>query len=162
MIICPTCKKGLQAGDPRCPRCDTDVSLLVNYVNHLRQGLDEADKLTRAGELGDAVWAYLEVLEIDPDNTTARRQVGKVATAVRQFDEMAPGRRWLRRLKNQTRFRRWMSRLQEDEGDLSGWLSGLFWALLVVVALILGYALGQQNTAPPPSKTTSVQSPTPN
>jgi hypothetical protein len=157
MIICPMCKKVTQAGEPRCPRCDTDVSLLHNYVNHLRQGLDEADKLTRAGELGDAVWAYLEVLEIDPDNATARRQVGKVATAVRQFDEMAPGRRWLRRLKSQTRFRRWVSRMQEDEGDLAGWLSSLFWILLVLAALVLGYALGQPHATPPTTKPPTTQ-----
>jgi hypothetical protein len=35
------------------------------------------------------------VLEVDPDNALARRQVGQVATAVRQFDRTAPGRRWL-------------------------------------------------------------------
>ena len=52
--------------------------------------------MTKAGELGQAVWAYLEVLEVDPDNAAARKQVSQVATAVRQFDLTAPGRKWLR------------------------------------------------------------------
>ena len=80
-----------------------DLSLLVDYVTNLQDGLSRAEALTRAGELGEAVWAYLEVLEVDPDNATARRQVGKVATAVRQFDQTAPGRRWLQAAATQTR-----------------------------------------------------------
>ena len=83
------------------------MSLLVDYVENLQDGLVQAEALTKPGELGEAVWAYLEVLEVDPDNATARRQVGKVATAVRQFDNAAPGRRWLKKLQRQTRFRRW-------------------------------------------------------
>jgi hypothetical protein len=58
-----------------------------------------ADRLTRDGQLGEAVWAYLEVLEVDPDNSQARRQVGRVATAVRQFDQTAPARKWQMRLR---------------------------------------------------------------
>ena len=33
----------------------------------------QAENLTRAGELGEAVWAYLEVLETEPDNAAARQ-----------------------------------------------------------------------------------------
>src|SRR3954470_11128975 len=149
MITCPMCKKKLTTAAPpkECPFCKCDISLLVDYVQHLREGLVQADAYTRAGELGEAVWAYLEVLELDPDNTTARRQVGKVVTAVRQFDQTAPGRRFLKRLQKQTRFRRWMARMNED-GELSGWFSSLGWFILIVGALVLGFVLGQMHSRP--------------
>src|SRR5438309_2848881 len=107
MLTCPnpTCGKKLATLERQCPRCRTDLSLLVDYVEGLQDGLARADALTRAGELGEAVWSYLAILEIDPDNATARRQVGQVATAVRQFDRSMPGRRWLKRLQRQARFR---------------------------------------------------------
>lgn len=152
MITCPMCKKKLTTATSlkECPSCRCDVSLLVDYVQHLREGLVQAEAFTRAGELGEAVWAYLEVLELDPDNAAARRQVGKVVTAVRQFDQTAPGRRFLKRIQKQTRFRRWISRLNE-EGDLSSWINGVGWFVLIVAALILGFVLGQMHT-----RTTSV------
>ena len=96
MLKCPMCRDMLPDDMRKCRKCQTDLSLLSDYVTHLRAGLSQADALTKSGELGEAVWAYLAVLEVDPDNTTARRQVGKVVTAVRQFDQTAPGRRWLR------------------------------------------------------------------
>src|SRR6516225_5191593 len=95
MLQCPQCTKPLRELARRCPTCQADLELLVDYVGHLQGGLERAENLTRAGELGEAVWAYLAVLEVDPDNAPARRQVGQVATAVRQFDRAAPGRRWL-------------------------------------------------------------------
>src|SRR5262249_41920797 len=82
MLTCPMCKKKLRGLEKECVNCKTDVSLLVDYVENLQEGLVRAEALTKAGELGEAVWAYLEVLEVDPDNTTAKRQVGQVVTAV--------------------------------------------------------------------------------
>src|SRR5437016_3993447 len=98
MPQCPQCQKPLRELVRRCPSCQADLDLLVDYVSHLQGGLERAEHLTRAGELGQAVWAYLEVLEVDPDNATARRQVTQVATAVRQFDYAVPGRRWANNL----------------------------------------------------------------
>ena len=64
-------------------------------MGHLHGGLQRAENLVRAGELGQAIWAYLEVLEVDPDNPTALcKQVSQIVTAVRQFDAVTPGRRW--------------------------------------------------------------------
>src|SRR6266852_5890334 len=108
MLTCPMCKKTLPESTQRCPRCSTDLSLLTDYVEHLHDGVARAEDLTRQGHLGEAVWAYLEVLEVDPDNAIARRQVGRVATAVREFDRTAPGRRWLQRLGREARFRHWL------------------------------------------------------
>src|SRR5438132_4137483 len=105
MLICPMCKKSLSEWTRVCPRCRADLSILVDYVDHLRAGLSRAQEQTRKGELGEAVWAYLEVLEVDPDNADARRQVSRVTAAVRQFDRAATGRKWIDRLRRQARFR---------------------------------------------------------
>jgi len=145
MITCPMCKKKLPGMDKKCANCKTDVSLLVDYVENLRDGLRRAEQLTKKGELGDAVWEYLEVLEVDPDNSVARRQVGKVATAVRQFDQTAPSRRWRKKLQRQTAWRRMLANLSSD-GD-GGWLSGVFWFVAVVAALVIGFFLGQWSAA---------------
>jgi hypothetical protein len=122
-----------------------DLDLLVDYVSHLEGGLVRADNLTRAGELGQAVWAYMEVLEVDPDNPTARHQVSQVATAVRQFDRTAPGRRWLSGMRTGL------------FGDLeNGWL--LFGVRLVLVAVLLffafslGLSMGGRTTEPDDKK----------
>ncbi len=154
MITCPMCKKKLPGMDKKCANCKTDVSLLVDYVENLRDGLKRAEQLTRQGQLGDAVWEYLEVLEVDPDNAVARRQVGKVATAVRQFDQTAPGRRWQKKLKRQTAWRRMLANWSSN-GDGGGW-SGVFWFIAVVAALVIGVFIGQYaashpvpTTAPP-------------
>jgi len=94
MPNCPQCTKPLREITRRCPSCQADLDLLVDYVSHLQGGLERAENLVKAGDLGQAVWAYLEVLEVDPDNPTARKQVSQVVTAVRQFDTVMPGRRW--------------------------------------------------------------------
>jgi hypothetical protein len=152
------CKKSVRLTTRECPTCRTDLSLLVEYVDHLEDGLAKAEALTRAGELGEAVWAYLAVLEVDPDNAEAKRQVGQVAAAVRQFDRIALGRRWLDKLHRRARFRHWA----ESWGG-SG--QGTFWAAfavgtaLVLAALALGWMMGVrsvQGTAPagpPPAQT---------
>jgi hypothetical protein len=145
MLTCPMCKKQLRGLEKECLNCRTDVSLLVHYVEDLRDGLARAEGLTRAGELGEAVWAYLGVLEVDPDNAAARRQVGKVATAVRQFDQTAPGRRWMTKLRKQTRFRRWMANWNPDGEATNSLLSGLLWGLIVVGAMMIGYVIGRQS-----------------
>lgn len=142
MLTCPMCKKKLRGLEKECLNCRTDVSLLIHYVEDLRDGLARADALTRAGELGEAVWAYLAVLEVDPDNTTARRQVGQLATAVRQFDQAAPGRRWRKKLQKQTRFRRWMAKWVADGDTINSLLSSLLWGVLVFGALMIGYVIG--------------------
>ena len=142
MLTCPnpTCGKKLATLERECPRCRTDLSLLIDYVDHLQDGLTRAESLTRTGELGEAVWAYLGVLEVDPDNATARRQVGQVVTAVRQFDETVPGRRWLRKVRRLARFRAWVHSLGGEEGP--SWFGTAVWVLVVLGALVLGYTLG--------------------
>ena len=147
MLTCPMCKKVLAEQVARCPRCSTDLSLLNDYVSHLHDGLARAETLTRQGELGEAVWAYLEVLEVDPENAVARRQVGKVATAVRQFDRSAPGPRWLQRLSRQARFRSWLpSSLVEKPHNLFLILAALVACLIVV--FFLGFYFGQHAARP--------------
>jgi type VI protein secretion system component VasK len=133
----------------QCRRCQADLSLLADYVSHLQGGLEQAELLTRAGELGEAVWAYLAVLEVDPDNATARRQVGKVVTAVRQFDETAPGRRWLTSLRKKSWWRRWLA---SDDNGPAVLLAYLLAVGVLVGCLALGYSWGYwagQNAAPP-------------
>ena len=94
MPNCPQCAKPLREFTRRCQSCQADLDLLVDYVSHLQGGLQRAENLTRAGELGQAIWAYLEVLEVDPDNPQARKQIGDIITAIRQFDTTIPGRRF--------------------------------------------------------------------
>jgi hypothetical protein len=159
MLTCPMCKQRLRGLEKECTRCHTDVSLLVDYVENLQDGLVRADALTKQGELGEAVWAYLEVLEVDPDNATARRQVGQVATAVRQFDKAAPGRRWFNKIRRQTRFRRWAAGMQQVGSDGGGWVNGLLMFGLILVALICGYALGLQGPSKSEGGTPAATSP---
>src|SRR5262249_58840700 len=128
------CKKPLTALARECPSCHADLSLVVDYAQNLVLGLARAEQLTRLGRLGDAVWAYLEVLEVDPENAEARRQVGQVAAAVRQFDE-ATGRR--------SAGSRWGS---------------LFLIVLVLAALGLGFLLGRSTLSAdgsPPGRTSA-------
>jgi len=147
MLTCPMCKKVLPDQVQQCPRCGTDLSLLNDYVSHLHDGLARAETLTRQGELGEAVWAYLEVLEVDPGNATARRQVGKVATAVRNFDKCAPGRRWLERLGRQARLRFYLPGwLAERPGRILLLLVAAFACLMTF--FFLGFHFGYQAARP--------------
>ncbi|MGE0529557.1 MAG: hypothetical protein AB7P49_21090 [Bdellovibrionales bacterium] len=113
-----------------------DLDLLVDYVGYLHSGLDQADRLTREGELGKAVWTYLSVLEVDPDNPVARQQVGQIATAVRQFDRSAPGRRWLGQIRG-------------NSTSLEGFpvwrrIAGIGYVIVLLVAIFaMGFVLGQ-------------------
>src|SRR3954452_12786182 len=154
MIKCPMCREMLPDNARQCRKCQTDLTLLSDYTSHLRAGLSQAEEATRAGDLGEAVWAYLAVLEVDPDNSAARRQVGRVVTAVRQFDARStPDRQWARKVHKDGRFRRFMASVEEGESNLSGILS---WVLLflifaggVATAYYLGYHNGQKAAAPP-------------
>jgi hypothetical protein len=149
MLTCPMCKKSVRLDSRECPTCRTDLSLLVEYVDHLEEGLSRAEALTRAGELGEAVWAYLSVLEVDPDNAEARRQVGQVAAAVRQFDRIAVGRRWLDKMRRRAHFRRWADSWGRDgQGNL--WVVLAIGTLLMLAALAVGWALGARAALGPP------------
>jgi hypothetical protein len=143
MPVCPQCTKPLAELTKRCPSCMADLDLLVEYVNQLDEGLKRAEVLTRAGELDAAVWAYLAVLEVDPDNATARRQVGRVATAVRQFDRTAPGRRWLSRLRGED---------DDTAARLARWLRAALIVLAILLAFALGYGLGSGSGDTTPSR----------
>jgi len=135
------CKKSVQLASRECPTCRTDLSLLADYVDHLEDGLTRAEALTRAGELGEAVWAYLAVLEVDPNNAEARRQVGQVAAAVRQFDRIAVGRRWLDRLQRRARFRHWVDTWGQG-GQGTFWVAFVVGITLMLGALALGWVMG--------------------
>src|SRR5216683_8391170 len=161
MLTCPnpTCGKKLPALERECPRCRTDLSLLCDYVDHLSDGLARAEALTRAGELGEAVWAYLAVLEVDPDNATARRQVGQVVAAVRQFDDLTPGRRWMRKIRSRARLRSWAHSFRGEEG--AGWLGPMALVLAILGALVLGYTWGMQAPVRDKPPTEEKQAPVP-
>jgi len=142
------CKKSLPELERHCPACRTDLSLLVDYTDHLEVGLERAEERVRAGELGEAVWEYLQVLEVDPDHPVARRQVGQVVTAVRQFDQTAPGRVWLAKMRRREKYRRWVDATMGDTP------AGRRWTVLVLGLLLLlvcalgfwgGFIVGQQN-----------------
>jgi hypothetical protein len=118
MFTCPMCKKALTSLDRECSSCHADLSLIISYVEDLAGGLARADMLTRAGRLAEAVFAYLEVLDVDPENRIARKQVGQVASAVRNFDSRP--------------------RQRPTEG---GWSSAI-WVLILLGASLLGFAAG--------------------
>jgi hypothetical protein len=139
------CKKQLRAVTRECPTCRTDLSLLTDYAEAMQDGLARAESLTKEGELGEAVWTYLGILEVDPDCPAARRQVGHVAAAVRQFDQITHGRRWSDRVRARVRF-----------GEESGWLSVAIWVALVLAALLVGYWIGHR----PPTVETDAPSST--
>src|SRR5262249_23414261 len=144
------CTKTLPQLARKCPFCMAELDLLLDYVGELQSGLERAERHTRSGELAQAMWTYLQVLEVDPDNAVARRQVGMVATAVRQFDRVAPSRRWLRKVRDEAGLP------VEEDADRS-WLK--ITALVVLTAAVafgLGCLLGlhlaaeETNTDTPP------------
>jgi hypothetical protein len=135
MPRCPQCQKQLRELVRRCPTCQADLDLLVDYTSHLQGGLERAENLTRAGELGQAFWAYLEVLEVDPDNAPARKQVSQVVGAVRQFDQLSEGRRWLSHIRHgPPRKSPWAA--------LPDWAWASIAAGVIVIAFATGYGLG--------------------
>lgn len=152
MPLCPQCQKPLAELTPNCPSCKADLDLLVEYVDTLQTGLRRAEQMVRAGELDLAVWAYLEVLETDPDNAEARRQVGRLATAVRAFDRLSPGRRWIGDLRGEA---------EDALNRFARWMRGVLVVLLLLVAFAVGYGVGSgsgggpgqpQQPAPPELK----------
>jgi hypothetical protein len=146
MLTCPMCKKEVVESARACPRCRTDLSILTTYLGELQTGIQRAESLTKAGELGDAVFAYLEVLEVDPDNAEARRQVGRVVSAVRQFDRVAEGRRWLHQLQRQVHLRRW---LKSWKALLPDWWRVAQVLILLAMAISAGYLIGRHGSVQP-------------
>jgi len=152
MLTCPMCRKSLPRLEKECPSCRSDLSLLIDYTGQLGTGLERAEEKTRAGKLGEAVWEYLQVLEVDPDNPVARQQVGLVVTAVRQFDRESPGRRLLAKTRRRERLRRWFDSTFRD-GESLRWLTVVLLAAIVVICLLSGIWLGSYfalNFNPPP------------
>jgi hypothetical protein len=143
------CRKALSRLEKECPSCRSDLSLLLHYTGDLGGGLERAEEKTRAGKLGEAVWEYLQVLEVDPDNPVARQQVGLVVTAVRQFDREAPGRRWLAKSRRRERFRRWFDGAFSN-GESLRWLTIVVLTALVVISLLAGIWLGAAFSSNPP------------
>jgi len=138
---CPQCLKPLRELVRRCPSCQADLDLLVDYVSHLQGGLERAENLTRAGELGQATWAYLEVLEVDPDNAVAKQQVGQVAAAVRQFDGVAQGRRWLSAIRGEGPY-------DPEKERLKAMLRWVILAAVLFVIFTVGYMIGGYTPRP--------------
>jgi hypothetical protein len=153
MFTCPMCKKSLQGLPRQCPSCRTDLSLLTDFTDHLQGGLQRADERTRAGRLGEAVWEYLQVLEVDPDNPTARDQVSQVVTAVRQFDRSAPGRIELGRMRRRERFRRWIDATLGDRDSLR-WLTLTLLFLMMLASAGAGFWGGYVVGSQPPAQAT--------
>src|SRR6266542_2836088 len=141
MLLCPQCNKPVAEKQRHCSTCRADLDLLVDYVSRLEVVLKQAERYTRAGDLDQAVWSYLEVLEIDPDNAKARAQVGRVATAVRQFDRVAPGRRWIAAERGEL--------LEDTANHLTRWLRVALVVLVVLTAFGLGYTWGNTNDTKP-------------
>src|SRR5436309_1166897 len=100
MLTCPLCQKELAEPVPRCPRCQTDLSLLADFVTDLKTLLDKADAHRRAGELAAAVQTYLAVLDVDPANAEARAAIGPVLGGIRaaEYSSRFSERRLAKRL----------------------------------------------------------------
>lgn len=136
MPKCPQCGKQAPDDARQCPSCQAELDLIADFVGAMKGRLDRADGLVRAGNLGEAIWTYLEVLETDPDNPIARRQVGRLAAAVRHFDLSSPERRRLAGLPPLDREPWWRKVL-----ELFAWreigIAAVAFSLGILVALIL-------------------------
>lgn len=133
MPNCPMCTKPLRELTRKCPTCQADLDLLVDYASFLTGGLQRADNLTKAGELGQAVWAYLEVLDVDPDNAVARQKVTQIVRAVRHFDSTTPTRRMGEPSSNGTPDKKVLSPLM---------VRSLLFGLLISLIFAIGFTLG--------------------
>jgi hypothetical protein len=146
MLTCPMCKKSLRTMARECPSCRTDLSLLVDFHENQDDSLKRAEERTRSGDLGEAIWAYLEVLEVDPDNPTARKQVGRVVRAIRQFDQIAY-KRWRQRQRKQARSRPWIEEIPINLSWLRIGMLVLLLAAILFVGFRWGYEVGQEKPA---------------
>ncbi len=141
MLTCPMCKNSVDAVEAHCPRCQADLSLLCSFRDCVGEGLARADACLRNGALDGAVWAYLDVLEVDPDNPVARQQVAQVVTTIRHFDRVAPSRRWLKRIHRKERNARWVEIAQKVLACIA------LLAAIGGVAYYFGYQAGARQTS---------------
>src|SRR5262245_35930965 len=89
MLTCPLCKKVVEMPARSCPRCQADLSLLADLVTDAQKLLARAEAHRKAGELAQAVEAYLAVLDVDPTNADARAAVGPVLRGVHTAQRIA-------------------------------------------------------------------------
>jgi predicted amidophosphoribosyltransferase len=52
MAACPQCSKPLRELSRRCPSCQADLDLLVDFVSHLQGGIQRAENLTTRRRVG--------------------------------------------------------------------------------------------------------------
>ncbi|MFO0969546.1 MAG: hypothetical protein U0793_28645 [Gemmataceae bacterium] len=133
MPACPMCNKPLQELVRKCPTCQADLDLLVDYASFLSGGLQRAENLARSGDLSQAVWAYLEVLDVDPDNPAARRQITQIVRAVRHFDEQSATRCMAQPSANGAADKKALNPL---------FVRSLFLSLVVCIIFAIGFILG--------------------
>jgi hypothetical protein len=89
MITCPLCKKVVEVPARTCPRCQADLSLLVDLVTEVQKLLAQAEAHRKAGEVAPAVEAYLAVLDVDPTNADARAAVGPILRGIHTAQRVA-------------------------------------------------------------------------
>jgi hypothetical protein len=92
MLTCPLCKTEVAQGTPRCPKCQTDLTLLADFESDMQTLLNKAETHRKAGELAAAVETYLAVLETDPANAEAREVLGPALMAIRTASRLEPSR----------------------------------------------------------------------
>ncbi len=109
---CPQCKTELTARPAQCPRCKADLSLLADLIGQVESLRARATQAKSAGQIGPAIEAYLQMLEIDPTDAEAKEAVGQSVRAIRTVLKLEPH-----------------------------WLTGISWLLAMVIAtsVLLGY-----------------------